>query len=464
MQKYKTLLWLRDDLRVGDNIALCHAVDSSDTLLIIYILENNDNIRPLGGATKWWLHNSLIDFNQKIQSLGNQIVFLQGDSSDIIPQMVKSHDINQVIWSRRYNAIETDTQIKNTLINNNISVKTFNNSLLFDPWQVLKDDKTPYTVYTPFFKRLFLQRDGIPKPLLPPKKLPPPPQNVDFPVLFALKLLPTKPDWAADTLNKHWHIGEESAGNKWHMFLANNIANYNDNRNFPDISGTSALSPHIRFGEISVRQLWHDSLSVFNDGVCQAEIFLKELAWREFAYNLLYHNHDLATVPFRKSFADFPWHKNDELLKKWQSGQTGYPIVDAGMRQLWQTGWMHNRVRMIVASFLTKHLLLPWQSGEEWFWDTLVDADCASNPASWQWVAGCGADAAPYFRIFNPILQSQRFDASGNYIKTFVPELSALSPKIIHTPWQMPAYPKPIIDHETARDRAMQAYQSLPKP
>jgi deoxyribodipyrimidine photo-lyase len=246
--------------------------------------------------------------------------------------------------------------------------------------------------------------------------------------------------------------------------LTQNLATYAEHRNRPDVRGTSRLSPYLRFGEISIRQAWHEGLNAFEAGEAQAETFLKELVWREFSYSLLYHNPRLATDPFRPEFSRFPWNQRPDDLRAWQQGKTGYPIVDAGMRELWQTGWMHNRVRMVTASFLTKHLLIPWQQGESWFWDTLVDADHASNAASWQWVAGCGADAAPYFRIFNPILQGERFDPDGVYVKTYIPELSPLKPPVVHKPWDSASslsYPAPIIPHQEGRDRAMKAYEIL---
>ncbi len=313
-------------------------------------------------------------------------------------------------------------------------------------------------------------------PVARPRSLPPYPSALPSDPLDDWDLLPSKPDWAGG-LRESWTPGEQGAAKRLKAFLDSPIETYADDRDRPDLVGTSRLSPHLAHGEISPRTIWHEVDKAVRAGhvpAKQADKFRAELGWREFSYNLLFHNPDLPTDTLRPEFNAFPWKTDDAALKAWQRGQTGFPIVDAGMRELWETGWMHNRVRMIVGSLLVKHLLIPWQEGERWFWDTLVDADPANNAASWQWIAGCGADAAPYFRIFNPMLQGERYDPEGAYVRRFVPELARLSSKYIHQPWTAPEsvldeagirlgrdYPLPVVDHKTGRQRALDAYQSL---
>ena len=457
------LLWLRDDLRLHDHPALIAAAAHDGPLIIVYISEHHPALRPLGGASRWWLHHSLNSLSDALAQRGQTLIFRQGNPETILPQMVADYGVRQVFWSRRYHALTLDGDIKSALKTMGVGVKTLNSHLLLEPWDALKADGTPYTVYTPFWKNLFSKRDGIPLPQSAPKTLPPPVAACVSEDLASWALLPQNPDWAGG-LRQRWDVGEAAAQTRFRDFLTQNLSTYAEHRNRPDLDGTSRLSPYLRFGEISIRQAWHEGLNAFEAGEAQAETFLKELVWREFSYSLLYHNPRLATDPFRPEFSRFPWNARPNDLRTWQQGKTGYPIVDAGMRELWQTGWMHNRVRMITASFLTKHLLIPWQQGESWFWDTLVDADHASNAASWQWVAGCGADAAPYFRIFNPILQGERFDPDGVYVKTYLPELSPLKAPVVHKPWESPSrlsYPAPIIPHQEGRDRAMKAYEIL---
>jgi deoxyribodipyrimidine photo-lyase len=457
------LLWLRDDLRLHDHPALIAAAAHDGPLIIVYILEHHPALRPLGGASRWWLHNSLKSLSDALDQRGQRLILRQGNPETILPQMVADYGVRQVFWSRRYHALTLDRDIKSALKTMGVGVKTLNSHLLLEPWDALKADGTPYTVYTPFWKNLFSKRDVIPTPVGVPKTLPLPAADCCSDGLDAWNLLPQNPDWAGG-LRQRWAVGEGAAQTRFRDFLTQNLATYAEHRNRPDVQGTSRLSPYLRFGEISIRQAWHEGLNAFEAGEAQAETFLKELVWREFSYSLLYHNPRLATDPFRPEFSRFPWNQRPDDLRAWQQGKTGYPIVDAGMRELWQTGWMHNRVRMVTASFLTKHLLIPWQQGESWFWDTLVDADHASNAASWQWVAGCGADAAPYFRIFNPILQGERFDPDGVYVKTYIPELSPLKPPVVHKPWDSASslsYPAPIIPHQEGRDRAMKAYEIL---
>jgi deoxyribodipyrimidine photo-lyase len=460
-----TLLWLRDDLRLRDHLALREAAASHGPLIVLYILENHPSLRPLGGASRWWLHHSLARLGESLAAKGQKLILRSGNPEEVLPQIIRDHQVQRVFWSRRYHALSLDRDMKSSLTSLGVTVKTFNSHLLLEPWEALKTDETPYTVYTPFWKNLFSKRNDIPLPLEEPATLPPPVPECVSESLASWHLLPMQPDWAVG-LRDRWAVGEAAAQHRWQTFFREALKHYGDHRDRPDLQKTSGLSPHLRFGEISIRQLWHEALEAMEGGWTQAEVFLKELVWREFSYSLLYHNQDLTIQPFRPEFENFPWNDDPLSLRAWQRGQTGYPIVDAGMRELWQTGWMHNRVRMVTASFLTKHLLIPWQQGEAWFWDTLVDADPASNAASWQWVAGCGADAAPYFRIFNPILQGERFDPEGVYVKHYVPELKILKTNTVHKPWETPlglAYPAPLVEHIEGRDRALKAYESVKK-
>jgi len=382
-----------------------------------------------------------------------------------------------VLWNRCYEptARERDTRLKATLQARGIDARSFNASLLFEPGSILSKSGTPYSVFTPFW-RACLAAAPPASPLATPKTLPAPATLPASDTLADWRLLPSQPDWAAG-LRQSWQPGEAGARTRLAEFIEESLAHYSGERDVPALASTSRLSPHLHFGEIGPRQIW-SALDTARHGNAAlgggAGKFLSELGWREFSYNLLYDHPALPERSLRQEFDRFPWRRDAMALRAWQRGRTGYPIVDAGMRQLWHSGWMHNRVRMIAASFLIKHLLLDWRRGESWFWDTLVDADLASNAASWQWVAGSGADAAPYFRIFNPVLQGQRFDADGAYVRQWVPELAGLEAKHIHAPWRAPAqqlqaanvvlgktYPRPIVDHAAARQRALAAFASL---
>ncbi|NND65941.1 MAG: deoxyribodipyrimidine photo-lyase, partial [Gammaproteobacteria bacterium] len=345
-----------------------------------------------------------------------------------------------------------------------------------EPDVIRNQSGSPYKVFTPFWKACCAATEPhLPRPA--PKQLRPFDRILPSANLDDWQLLPTNPNWATG-IAATWQPGEQSAHQRLQQFVNESMADYKEGRDRPDKSLTSRLSPYLHFGEITPRQIWHVVQPYLDraDHEAGARCFLSEIGWREFSYHLLFHFSDFPEQPFRKNFLSFPWVKNDEALERWQLGQTGYPMVDAGMRELWHTGWMHNRIRMIAASFLVKHLLIHWQAGETWFWDTLVDADLASNSASWQWVAGCGADAAPYFRIFNPITQGQKFDPDGAYVKQWIPEIAQLSTKYIHAPWQAPAqelkdagvklgdnYPEPIVDHSEARQRALAAFEQAKK-
>ncbi|MEO9970808.1 MAG: deoxyribodipyrimidine photo-lyase [Hyphomonadaceae bacterium] len=472
-----TIIWFRNDLRLTDNPAIAEGVKTDAPLILLYILEPQTGAsRALGGASRVWLHHSLESLATDIKALGGELLLRSGESTDIIPQLIKETNASKVIWNRRYglNEREADAALKTKLTDGGTDVKTFNGSLLTEPWTLKTGAGGHYRVFTPYWKQVqanYICPDHLPAPT----KL----ETVRAPSesLENWALLPKSPDWATGFADV-WTPGENGARTRLSGFLDRPIGNYKDHRNRPDLSeGTSGLSPHLHFGEISPVQIWRASMArMAADPSLEAggRTFLSEIAWREFSYVLLYHHPDLATENYNKSFEHMPWREDAANYKSWCNGQTGYPIVDAGMRQLWQTGWMHNRVRMIVASFLTKHLLLPWQLGEAWFWDTLVDADPAANAASWQWTAGSGADAAPYFRVFNPITQGAKFDETGDYVRKFCPELAELPLKYLHAPWDADpitllaagvslgeTYPSPIVDHKVGRERALEAYALL---
>lgn len=467
------IVWFRQDLRLGDNPAMSEAIQSGADIIPIYILDDQ-NAAPWnpGAASRWWLHHSLNSLNQ---SLSGHLACYKGGAETVLETLIKTTGAKNVYWNRGYEPwlVDRDTRIKSTLERSGISVKTFNASLLYEPWAIKKDDGTPYRVFTPFFRRGCANAGHPPAPLPAPRKI----QLADCPPsalpVSALNLLPGGFRWDKK-LETYWSIGEQAAQARLDNFLDHGLAGYKTGRDIPGIEKVSRLSPYLHFGEISPRTIWHAvQKRMIADGIeSDGDTFLKELGWREFSNSLLYYNKDLPESPLQKRFDAFPWNKDNDALRQWQKGQTGYPIVDAGMRQLWETGWMHNRVRMIVGSFLVKDLRIHWTSGEKWFWDCLVDADLANNAASWQWIAGCGADAAPYFRIFNPVTQGIKFDPKGDYIRKFVPELEKLPDEFIHCPWEAPplvlkeagvtlgkTYPLPIVDHKKARELALKAFQ-----
>ncbi len=477
------LFWFRDDLRLADNPALLAACADHRPIRLIYILHDGQtHSRPLGAAQRWWLHHSLERLSSDIVGLGGQLELYRGDPSEIIPELVKLAKISAVYWNRRYHKgdIACDSALKALIEGMGIPVRSFNSTLIREPWEVQSKAGGPMRVFTPFW-RTAREDYVVPQPKPAPTTLSSAPSLNEGPKpvgLAELNLRPTSPDWSQG-LADAWVPGEAGALDTIDRFIEGGFEGYSENRNRPDLPSTSRLAPYLRFGEISIRKVWHAAELAVHSGRSRANaedlrVFQSELGWREFSYHLLYHQEDLATINVQRSFDGFTWVNDPVLLKAWQRGQTGYPIVDAGMRELWQTGFMHNRVRMIVASFLIKHLRIDWRKGENWFWDTLLDADPASNPASWQWVAGSGADAAPYFRIFNPMLQSEKFDPNGTYIRRFVPELAGLSPSVIHAPWEArplelssagvrlgDTYPFPVVDHERARDSALKAFQAL---
>lgn len=475
-----TLVWFRRDLRLADNPALAAAVARGGPVVPVYILDDAAaGPWAPGGAARWWLHGSLTALGTDLGLRGSRLVLRRGPADAVLDQLIAETQAEAVYWNRCYEpwAIARDTAIKGRFGGTGIDVQSFNAALLVEPWALKTREGRPYQVFTPFWRALRASREPAP-PVPAPDSIPAPstwPRSDD---LAAWRLLPAVPDWAGG-LRDEWRPGERSARVRLDEFVRNSVLDYAEARNGPGTAGTSRLSPHLQFGEIGPRQIWHGvvsaSLSKTGDPLSAgAETFLTEIAWREFSYHLLFHYPGLPERPLREVFARFPWVDDPKRLRAWQRGLTGYPMVDAGMRELWSTGWMHNRVRMIAASFLVKDLLIDWRHGQAWFWDTLVDADLANNAASWQWVAGCGADAAPYFRVFNPVLQGAKFDPHGAYVRRWVPEIARLPDRFVHAPWRASpieladagvvlgrTYPRPVVDHADARRNAIRIYKGL---
>ena len=462
------IFWFRQDLRLSDNPALSAAV-SQGTVLPIYIHDDSDaGDNALGSASRWWLHHSLTALDA---SLGGKLAVYIGSAEKILPDLIKRLGASTIYWNRCYEPWRTarDSRIKDRLKAEGIEVQSFNGSLLWEPWDVKKDDGTPYKVFTPFYRRGCMNAIAPREPLTAPHNM----TLANDPQTLAIEELQLLPRIAWDnSFIPHWQIGEKAAQVKFYHFLDHGIHDYKHGRDFPASGHVSRLSPHLHFGEVSPNQLWHAIRAQGND--VNRDHFCSELGWREFSYHLLYHVPNLPKQNLQRKFDHFPWKTDTSLLESWQQGKTGYPMVDAGMRELWQTGYMHNRVRMIVGSFLVKNLLLDWRHGERWFWDCLLDADLANNSASWQWVGGSGADAAPYFRIFNPITQGQKFDPDGHYVRRFLPELAKLPNKYLFCPWEAPddilhqagvvlgdTYPRPIVDIKASRERALKAFASI---
>ena len=475
-QSRTLILWFRKDLRLADNAALATAVEEGFRIVPVYIREPEaGGTGPLGAAQTWWLHHSLQALAASLDGLGTKLILRSGPAETVLSDLIADTGATTVFWSRRYDppGIAIDKALKAKLIGDGLEVRTFAGQILHEPTKLKTAAGGNFRVYTPFWKAL----DGSgepPEPIPAPTSLAAPER---WPTSEALKdwhLLPTKPNWAKG-FESQWQPGESGAQKRLTEFIATGLKGYRTRRDFPGEAHVSMLSPHLALGEISPATLWHATRGLSDDYASEDYIhFRKEVVWRDFSYHLLFHFPDLASKNWNAKFDAFPWHDAPNLLQKWQKGQTGYPIVDAGMRQLWQTGWMHNRVRMITASFLIKDLLIDWREGERWFRDTLVDADPASNAASWQWVAGSGADAAPFFRIFNPITQGEKFDPEGTYVRRFVPELKDMPDRFLHRPFEAPllvlkeagvslgkTYPLPIVDHGKARDAAMAAFQAL---
>ena len=470
--KPPVIVWFRQDLRLSDNPALCAAAATGQAVLPVYVL---DDVSPgrwrQGSASRWWLHRSLTALDK---SLDHGLCVLNGNAVELIPMLAAETGATAIFWNRCYEPwnVASDEQIRSTLVEDGCSVETFNGSLIAEPWSALKADGTPYRVFTPFFRAGY---QGPKEPTAAPRRAPEISNVVHSGLsvgIDGLALLP-QVEWYR-SLEAHWAPGEDGAEQRLERFLADGIRGYARLRDRPDLLHVSRLSPHLHFGELSPHQVWHRARSAPPGVEDDANAFLRELAWREFSYYLLFHNPALPETNLQSKFDRFPWMKSREMLAAWQQGMTGIPFVDAGMRELWHTGFMHNRVRMLAGSFLVKNLLHDWRQGAAWFWDTLVDADLANNSASWQWVAGCGADAAPYFRIFNPVTQGRKFDPDGAYVRRFVPELTSLPDKFIHAPWECPQselqsagvrlgedYPRPIVDLAESRRRALESFRQL---
>jgi deoxyribodipyrimidine photo-lyase len=449
------IVWFRQDLRLADNPALAAAAAADAPLIPVFVLDDDTpgEWAP-GGAARWWLHHSLASLNK---SLKGHLVLRRGKAASVIKALVQETGADTVVWNRCYEpfAVERDKALKSNLATQGIGAQSFNGALLHEPWKLKTAGGKPFRVFTPFWKAM--RERPVEKPHPAPRGMRF--RKVPSDDLKDWSLLPTKPNWAKGF---DWTPGEQAAHDLLYGFL-DKIGEYAEGRDRPDCDGTSRLSPHLHWGEISPRQVWH-AVRTHGHGTGH-ETFLKELGWREFCAQLLFHNPGLPTEPLDARFAKFQWRQGGKDFHAWTRGQTGIPIVDAGMRQLWQTGWMHNRVRMIAASLLIKHLGIHWRDGERWFWDALVDADLSSNAANWQWVAGCGADAAPFFRVFNPVLQGEKFDPKGAYVRKFVPELADVSDRYVHKPWEAPAppvnYPAPIVDLAEGRQRALAAFRAL---
>lgn len=468
------IVWFRQDLRLTDNPALGAAAQGGRPIVPVYIRDDDAAGRwAPGGAARWWLHGSLESLAAALAGKGASLVLRSGPAADVLQALVAETRASAVYWNRCYEpfAVARDGKIKAALAARGIDAQSFNAALLFEPWTVRTRSGGPHRVFTPFW-RACLARPEPARPLPAPTRLASPAGTIRSERLEDWSLRPTRPDWAGG-FRATWSPGEAGARARLDAFLASGVSEYKNARDFPGRQGTSRLSPHLHWGEIGPRQVWH-AVRAAAGADAGAETLLTELGWREFSASLLHHFPALPEEPLRPEFARFAWAPDRRALSAWQRGRTGYPIVDAGLRELWATGWMHNRVRMIAASFLVKHLLQPWQDGAAWFWDTLVDADLASNAAGWQWVAGCGADAAPFFRIFNPVLQGEKFDPAGAYVRRWVPELARLPDAVLHKPWTAPAgvladagvalgrtYPRPVVEHGAARARALAAFAAL---
>ena len=476
-----TIVWFRRDLRVSDNPALAAAAGSGPVIPVFVASPEEEGDHPPGSASRAWLHQSLSALDGTLRSLGSRLVVRRGPYVRELLEVVARTNAKAVLWNRLYepSAANRDGEVERSLAERGIRAESFPGSLLFDPGEVRSSGKGPFRVFTPFWKRCLSLSDP-PAPTRSPKNLASPrswPDSLDLPDLP----LPGGGRDRPRTILRGWEPGEKGAGAFLSRFLDEALADYPENRDRPDLPGTSRLSPHLHFGEISPGRVWRAVTARAavgpERGVARgAEAFLRQLGWREFAHHLLHHFPRTPEEPLRGDFSRFPWRRDRKGLDAWKRGHTGYPVVDAGMRELLATGWMHNRVRMIVASFLVKDLLIPWQEGAAWFLETLVDADLANNTLGWQWVAGCGADAAPYFRIFNPVTQGERYDPGGRYVRKWIPEIARLPSEWIHRPWEAPpgvlqkagvrpgrTYPDPIVDHKAARERALGALASMRK-
>lgn len=477
-KKKTTIVWFRQDLRLEDNEALAAAVEIGQPVLPVYIWSPSEEGEwAPGAASRWWLHHALADLDQQLRALGSRLSFFDADpeigTEGELLRICKESNANTVFWNRRYEpaAIKRDTRIKAALRDSDLDARSFNSSLLFDPTELRNKSGKPFQVFTPFWKHCQTLEVESP-PVFEPGSLASVKKWPSSVSLDDLSLLPTI-SWDAGFYDFWGTPNREKITLRLSEFISKEAEHYPENRDLPAVDGTSRLAPALHFGQVGPRELW----KAFSDAQNRTQAFdsgiMRQLVWREFAHHLLFHFNETPLKPLRSDFELFPWEADDRFLRAWQKGETGYPIVDAGMRQLWQTGWMHNRVRMIVGSLLVKHLLQHWLDGARWFWDTLVDADLANNTMGWQWIGGCGADAAPYFRIFNPITQGEKFDPDGAYVREYLPELKDLPTRFIHKPWELGAldlaganvkldkdYPSPIIEHSAGRKRALKAFDT----
>ncbi|MFT8243521.1 cryptochrome/photolyase family protein [Roseomonas sp. BN140053] len=472
------IVWFRQDLRLSDNPALAAAGDAP--VLPVFVLDDAAAGRwATGGAARWWLHHSLDALGRALAERGAPLILLRGDTTTLLPELAARSGAAAVQagqlpepWARR----QADA-VAAALARDGRALHLHRSTTLRDPKELRAGSGNPYSVFAPFARKLLAGGDPAP-PIPAPARLHGAPSPISSLPLAALDLLPRPPvpDWAAE-FGTVWTPGEAGAQERLHRFVGTGLGHYAQRRNDPAIEGSSGLSPHLRWGEVSPRQVWHAAVAAMGGDRTRAEPFLREVIWREFSGYLLWHRPEMPEHALRPSFERFPFAPDATLLAAWQRGRTGYPIVDAGLHQLWRVGWMHNRVRLIAASLLVKHLLQPWQDGAAWFWDTLVDADLGNNSASWQWIAGAGTDAAPYFRVFNPATQARKFDPEGTYVRRWVPELRKLPTAFIHAPWEAPepalraagvrlgdTYPRPIVDHATGRARALAALRTLRLP
>ena len=464
------IVWLNRDLRTTDNEAFSYASNCQAPVIPVFIFDSNISSKPaIGSASRWWLHQSLNELSETLKAKGSKLIIRCGTPSSALTNLAKETGASRVVWNTCYDPVTRGCQksVELALRKESIFTQSFKGDIFFDPEIILNGSDLPYKVFTPFWKAC--QREGFDVSIChSPHQFSAPPVWPDSVSIDDLALVPMK-NWTK-RLRNTWVPGELNAMRELEKFANTAMDTYSAQRDYPATPSTSILSPHLSFGEISPKQILRYVRSIPSQ---RSEAFIRQLGWREFSSYLLYHFPSLNDTPLRQQFKNFGWLIDENGLSSWQRGRTGYPIVDAGMRQLWQTGWMHNRIRMVVASFLVKDLLIDWRSGADWFWDTLVDADIANNSAGWQWVAGCGADAAPYFRIFNPITQGKKFDSEGHYVRRWVPELENLPSPVIHSPWMASAselsnagiklgdtYPEPIIDHSFARDRALSALSS----
>jgi deoxyribodipyrimidine photo-lyase len=473
------IYWFRRDLRLSENSGFIAAATAGPVVPVFIWADDEEGDWPLGAASKWWLHQSLASLAGALERLGGKLVVRRGRSHEELLAVARETDAEAVYYERRYEpaAIMRDTEVERKLAAAGLTSRGFAGALLTDPEQVRTKEGRPFRVFTPFWRAAepLIQ---ITRAAAAPTAFSKAEQKVRSLDLADLDLLP-RVDWTAG-LRACWQPGEPGATKALAKLLRETVGTYSEKRDFPAIAGTSRLSPHLHFGEISVAAVWRELSAASRrrrgSSVEGIGMYLRQLGWRDFAYHVLANFPHTPAAALDPTMEWFPWASDAPALRAWQRGGTGYPIVDAGMRELWETGWMHNRVRMIVASFLVKDLLIDWRHGARWFWDTLVDADLANNTLGWQWAAGCGADAAPYFRVFNPVLQGEKFDASGDYVRRWVPELAKMESKWIHAPWLAPplvlatagvelgrSYPLPIVDHGEARERALQALKQVKK-